>query len=80
MGSGPHFSSRASTKPTLRGIYHWKCVPDPIFIVSITRAEFRFLFFSLMLVRHQITIEARHRKALGFESLPLENGGVASTD
>ena len=48
-------------------------------LISITRVEFRFLILSLVRVQHQITIEASHRKALGFKPLPLENGGVAST-
>jgi len=48
-------------------------------LISITRLEFRFLILSLVFVQHQITIEASHRKALGFKSLPLEDGGVAST-
>ena len=47
-------------------------------LISIGRLESRFLF-SLVPVQHQITIEASHRKALGFIPLPLENGGVVST-
>jgi len=48
-------------------------------LIRITREEFRFLFCLPALVQRQITMEARHRKVLGFKTLPLENGGVAST-
>jgi hypothetical protein len=48
-------------------------------LIRITRVEFRFPFYLPALAQRQLTIEARHRKVLGFKTLPLENGGVAST-
>lgn len=48
-------------------------------VILITGCSSVSWLFSLLLVQHQITTEASHRKALGFKPLPLENGGVAST-
>ena len=46
-------------------------------LISITRVEFRFLLFLLVLAQARITIEASRGKSLGFKPLPLKYGGVA---